>query len=487
MDNICIDPMSVVKNVFRKVFYVIILISSCLQLVSGQAASSILSTNPLIQELTGGGDWKYSLYRYQNFDKYPKLNQLYVASYIKKQVEKNMHFEALLYPELKNYSIETYKFEPKVKMPYYPVIFYQPSNPTKEGLKDYKNFINSKSFSNSYEDVFNQRYFIKEAQEKYIYSHLQNVNWSWDAIPDPPRLGRNGFLQKRSASESLNKLLRNNTFETQPSLEKVHISKGPWTIGGTENIQLSQGYVDNWVKGGENNISLSSDLRLAANYKFAKHEWESYIIHKIGVISTDNDPGRVNTDLIEINTKYGHKASDKWYYSFLYNFKTQMFNGYESSDIEKETPISGFLAPAYMSFAVGMDYKPSKTFTLLISPLTSRLTYVSDTVKYDQTKFGVAKDKKTDVLNGISVVNNIKHQIAEGITLTSRLDAFYQYIGKVDEGDDRQVQIDWEVILDMRINRFLSTRFLAQTRYFTNESTKVQFRENFNIAFKYNF
>jgi hypothetical protein len=67
------------------------------------------------------------------------------------------------------------------------------------------------------------------------------------------------------------------------------------------------------------------------------------------------------------------------------------------------------------------------------------------------------------------------------------LDAFYQYLGKPKKGDDRQVQIDWEVIADLKINRFLSTRVLAHLRYFTNESDKIQFRENFNITFSYNF
>ncbi len=427
--------------------------------------------------------WQEQLYKY-NQRTVVDYNELYVARLIERNIEDEKSFTTYLFAPLREYKVKTYTFEPKFKVPDFPMIKFTPQVYGKKTIDDYQALMRSNVISKESAKQFGEKYFIAEAHHNYIFSHLVDVQLSWDLIPDPPQIGRDGYLKRRTAKEGIGLLLRENSYDTHPSLEKVKVTAGPWTFEGTENILFSQGYVDNWVKGGESSISLGSDLRLMANYKKGKHDWDNYIIHKVGIISTETEKGKVNTDQIELNTKYGHKASEKWYYSFLYNFKTQFFYGYEK---DKEEPVSGFLAPAYMSFAVGMDYKPNSKFTLLISPVTSRLTLVADIDKFDETKFGVPEGKTTHVVNGISVVNNFSYELSREIKLSSRLDAFYQYIGKVKSSDERQVQIDWEVIADLRINRFLSTRVMANLRYFTNESEKLQIRENFNITFSYNF
>lgn len=485
--NIRITMKSVRWKNIKTIGFALIITSVLCNNGHAQSFTSIFQNLGIIQQDSTQHILGAYLYQYQNIDQYPQLDQLYIAEYIQYSVEKEALFESLLFPSLKDYTIETYKYDPLFRLPKYTKIRYVPNNFHRKAIDDYQDLMHSNKHSKQYEAVFENLHPIAEAKQKFIFSHPHLINQSWDSIPEAPVLGRDGYLKRRSASEGISRLLRDNTYDTRPSLEKVTFSRGPWVFTGTENVQLSQGYVDNWVKGGESSVTLSSDLRLNANYKKGKHEWENYIIHKVGVISTENDKGRVNTDLIEINTKYGHKASEKWYYSFLYNFKTQFFYGYDNSDDEKIEPVSGFMAPAYMSFAIGMDFKPSSKFTLLISPITARITSVSDTIKYDQNKFGIPDGKSHLTVNGISVVNNFEYQISREIKLSSRFDAFYQYIGKVEKGTTRQVQLDWEVILDMRINRFLSTRFLAHARYFTNESEKLQFREDFNISFRYNF
>jgi hypothetical protein len=393
--------------------------------------------------------WHSLLLNYQDIDRFPQLGRSYITQYINQSVEDEKLFANYLYPPLKENKLKTLSFQPKFKMPDYQIITFEASDIAQNRLQAYEQLMQSTALSAKYKEVFSDRYYISIARDKYIFTHPENISISWDSIPDAPQPGRNGFLKRRSAREGINLLLRDNAYDTHPSLEKVIHSSGPWTLKGTENILFSQGYVDNWVKGGESSVSLGSDLRLTANYKKGKHDWDNYIIHKIGVLSTENDEGRINTDLIELNTKYGHKASEKWYYSFLYNFKTQFFYSYDKNDEEKENPISGFLAPAYMSFAIGMDYKPNSKFTLLLSPFTSRLTLVADTAKFDQTKFGVPEDKSHEIINGISIVNNLTYDLSRDFKLSSRLDAFYQYLGKPKEGEESQVLIVWEVILDM--------------------------------------
>lgn len=376
-----------------------------------------------------------------------------------------------------------HSFALMMKMPDYPDIAYRSQYATRAKVEEYNRLMSSQVVSCSYCDMLNLKSRpINEAISKAAFYHPEKVEYLWAEVPDVSQVGKSK-LNRKAVDRTISTLLRD-TFDTKPSLERLVIRKSPWKYRGTENIQLTQGFLENWAKGGNNSVSLSSDLRFSANFNRGNHSWENNIVHKIGVLSVQDERAKVNNDLIEVNTKYGLKSSKKWYYSFLYNFKTQFFYGYGKNDKDHETPISGFFAPAYMSFALGMDFKPSSNFTLLLSPLTSRLTIVSDTVKFDQTKYGIKDDKKVKSFNGFSVVNMFSQRISKEVNLTSKTDIFYQYLSSE---EDKQVQILWELIMDMRINQFLSTRLLCNLRYFTNESDKVQFKENFNIAFQYHF
>nr|WP_321408720.1 DUF3078 domain-containing protein [uncultured Carboxylicivirga sp.] len=407
----------------------------------------------------------------------------YVTKYIRKQIYGGGMLRRLEFSSNLQSKYMPHTFSLKYQLPQYKKVVYHPVSYSRKALKNYQEFIGWHKSGGYYSKLVNlDKRPINQVMAKAAINSPFHVEYLWNDIPDVSNVGKRR-LSRRAVEKSISTLLPD-TFNTKPNLEQIVIKKSPWKFEGTENVQLSQGYLENWTKGGENNIALSSDLRFKANFTKGKHSWENNIIHKVGVISTESESGRVNDDLLEINTKYGLKSSKKWYYSFLYNFKTQVFYGYEKSDKEHETPISGFLAPAYMSFAVGMDFKPSNKFTLLLSPLTSRLTIVSDTVKFNQTRYGIDNDKKTNTLNGLSIVNNFSYQISKEINLNSKLDIFYQYLS---DDSENQKQIDWEIIVDMKINQFLSTRLLGNLRYFTTESDMVQIKENFNIAFKYHF
>ena len=219
---------------------------------------------------------------------------------------------------------------------------------------------------------------------------------------------------------------------------------------------------------------------MRANYKKDKIEWENYARHKVGFLNSESYPVQINTDNITANSKYGLRASKKWYYSFVFDFNSQLFNGYNNK--KRETIISGFMSPAYFTFAVGMDFKQSPDFTLLLSPLTSKITYVKDTAKVDQTRYKIDEDKKSAFSTGASLTNNFNWKISTELNLRYKLDAYLGYFDK-----DPIKQVDWELIFDMRINKNLSTRINTQLRYFSNESEKIQFREFFAINFSYKF
>jgi len=72
--------------------------------------------------------------------------------------------------------------------------------------------------------------------------------------------------------------------------------------------------------------------------------------------------------------------------------------------------------------------------------------------------------------------------VLKDIKLTSAMNVFYDYFKKEDK-----VQAEWDLILDMKINVFLTTRISTNFRYYQSESSKLQARENLSIAFRYQF
>ena len=413
---------------------------------------------------------KFEIYR----DKIARLNRK----------EFNPYNLSLFWPQ-PEYEYMPQRLQLFYKQPQYKAIVFKPTVTGRNELKKYQDMMEAKAGEDTLMALFNMEYPLQKIMQRAEIYDPGIVSMEWDEVPEPYSFVDKGYLSTEKAKENVSRILQvRYDYDSKFKIEKLQKIKTPWIYEGIENIQLSQVYLANWVQGGESSISLLSDLRIKAIYKMEKYTWENYAIQKIGLVGQQDSKIRVNDDLFELNSKYGINASEKWYYSGFINFKTQFFNGYESDDKEKENPISAFMSPAYLTFAVGMDFKiPEHKFSLMISPLTSKMTMVLDTVKIDQTRYKVPVGRKVAPLNGGSITNNFSWRINEDFHLNSMMSAFYEYLAKSDV--DKEVQFEWEMILDMRINVWLSARLLTHLRYYTNESDRMQFKENLSLAFRY--
>lgn len=325
---------------------------------------------------------------------------------------------------------------------------------------------------------------MDRARMDMMFAHPELVKRTWSEIPDMDKDIREGRLiyNHESDHESLSRIFKpDETFLADKLKTKPEGPVNPWTVTGEENLQFSQLFVSNWIKGGENSASLLHDFRWKAVFAQDRHQWETNVTSKLGLTYTSTLKGRVSDDLLDINSKYGFKAVNKWYYSFLFSFKTQLFRNYSSSDIDKENPKSTLLSPAYLQFIFGMDYK-REDLSILLSPYTGIITAVADTADIDPTSYGIDEGKRADFVNGFSVTVNWKKTIIFGIYYTTKMELFYEYFKK-----DGNKRFDWENVIDVQINRYLSTRLLVEFRYFDNESNKFQIKENYSIAFRYSF
>ena len=123
------------------------------------------------------------------------------------------------------------------------------------------------------------------------------------------------------------------------SQEKADSSK--WKFGGIGTFAFSQLSLYQWSAGGEASFSGAALLNAYANYTNETTSWINSLDLGYGLIKQGDDTKKSN-DRIEFTSQYGRKASEKWFYSAMLNFRTQFSEGFDYSTDPANT-ISTFL------------------------------------------------------------------------------------------------------------------------------------------------
>lgn len=221
--------------------------------------------------------------------------------------------------------------------------------------------------------------------------------------------------------------------ETSRNIKKdTDTSNWNWKQGGLYNLNVSQSSLSNWAAGGDNfNMSINSYFNYFAYYKKDRQSWDNNIDVNLGFVQSTSQGGRKNDDRLDLLSKYGYKIDTvgKWYISGLFNFRSQLFDGYSFSGT-KATFTSSLFAPAYMIISAGLDYKPDNNFSLFFSPLTSRTTLVLNKKLANLGKYGVDTGRMVKRETGLFVTVNYNKVIAHNINYKGRADFFSNYYDK---------------------------------------------------------
>jgi hypothetical protein len=100
--------------------------------------------------------------------------------------------------------------------------------------------------------------------------------------------------------------------------------------------------------------------------------------------------------------------------------------------------------------------------------LSYKGTFVTDTVAIDQTKYGVAADRRSKHEPGVSFMITNKFTPVKTITITNRLQLFTNYIN-----NPQNVDIDWEMIVTANLNWFTDVRLNTHLIYDDDTKTPV--------------
>ena len=260
-----------------------------------------------------------------------------------------------------------------------------------------------------------------------------------------------------------------------------------WTKKANALLQFSQNYVSsNWYQGGNSNFAFLSIITGETNYDNRKNiQWDNRFEWRTGLSSIIGNTKRkvmINDDILRYNTKFGLKAGGNWFYSVSGELSTQLFDSYKS--INSDEYKGRLFTPVRANLGVGMDYKYKKYFSLMIAPVAFKYIYVHDTIHVNQNLFGVKKGENQLKQIGSSFRAQLNIVPARNWNLDSKLSFYTDY---------KKVEIDWEIVNNFIINRFLTTRISLNPRFDNTiilkegEKTKIQFKELMSIGFSYRF
>ncbi len=244
-------------------------------------------------------------------------------------------------------------------------------------------------------------------------------------------------------------------------VNKAYIKPILWRFHTQTNFILSQTYLTNWASGGQSSVSMTLDATGFADYKNddLKLLSNNFIRLKYGLIKPGQEYIRKSDDLLETNSKIGHKAFGKFNFTGIMLFKTQISAGYDYQ-VSRTKPVSNFMNPASLTLGLGLEYKPEKKTSINFAPLSYKATFVLDTVKYDEVKYGLAKNKRVLQEPGASLQITNEFSPIKSVTIINRLQLFTNYINK-----PQNVVVDWEMIATAKLNWFTEIRFNTHLIY----------------------
>ncbi len=266
-----------------------------------------------------------------------------------------------------------------------------------------------------------------------------------------------------------------------------------WKTNGLIGLSFNQVSLTNWASGGENALSGVVNFRYNAVYKKNRISWENFIYTAYGLQKLGQDKVQKNEDKIEFISKAGRKISEKWLYTLNLNFRTQWDEGFKAR--EDSVKFSDFFSPAYITLALGFDYKPNDNLGILLAPLTGKFTIVTDGFLSSRGVFGVdpGKNLRSEV-GGFIKILYVKENLLKNVNLSSNLDLFSNYLE-----NPEKIDVSWELIVDMKINDYLTAGINTYLIYdydvkFTEiengvevQTDKVQFKEALSIGLSYRF
>lgn len=316
-----------------------------------------------------------------------------------------------------------------------------------------------------------------------------------------------------------------------PNGDGFYSKDSTWKFGGFLGVTISQVALYQWAPGGTNNFAFLVTGSAYANYKKNKIAWDNSLDAKWGMVANGLVRNRAlarqnfqkNIDLLVFRSSFGYEVSKSLYAAARLGFESQFTPSFDYSKTDtsngrfRKFTISRFAAPAVLTIAPGLTYKPKDYLTIFFSPVGGKMTFVTkdriqrDTTTaadgtfvdnyyndVDETRFGLQAGKEFmgelgaefDLLFQKDIVKNVNFKTRVNVFLPYMNPSYNTALPDYDAGGDsvfiRNISsrtlhvpvVKWDNDIVLKINKFLSATLSARFVYQYNAQLPIDKRNN---------
>ncbi len=295
------------------------------------------------------------------------------------------------------------------------------------------------------------------------------------------------FIVMTQAQAQVNKA----SDDLQKSLsKKVEAKDEGWKKGGLINIGINQAILENWAAGGER-LSFAANGQLNAFLARIKgntiFENTLDLYYGLNYVASNKFVPRKLDDRIDFSSRYGlqpkkwtlakSKLKNHTYFTGLFRFQSQFTEGYNYETAGWQfNPTSEFLSPAFLTLALGAEYRPNDNFSIFFSPAAARVTLVKGKYTQFASAFGVEKGATSRFEFGAYLTTKYRTSLGKNINYSTRLDLYSNYLAKnsvlpngiIRTDNPGNIDVLWDNFFAMKISKFIGAG-LGFTFFYDND------------------
>lgn len=319
-----------------------------------------------------------------------------------------------------------------------------------------------------------------------------------------------------------------------PNGDGFYNKDSTWKFGGFAGVTLTQVALYQWAPGGSNNFAFLITGNAYANYKKDKYIWDNSLDLKWGMVanglirksSLAKQNLQKNIDIVALKSNFGYEVSKSLYVAAKLGFESQLTRSYDYSLTDtvdgryRKFTVSKFAAPAILTIAPGLTWKPKDYFTLFFSPVGGKMTFVTpdhnmrDTTTttinskvaftdnyyndVDETRFGLKAGKWFMGELGAELDLLFQKEIVKNVSWKSHLNVFVTYMNKayntalpsynetldsvetvfISENTKFIPVVRWDNDIVLKVNKWLSATLSTRFVYQYNALVPIDKRNN---------
>lgn len=245
-----------------------------------------------------------------------------------------------------------------------------------------------------------------------------------------------------------------------------------WVYGGVGAIGLNQAFLHNWAAGGEVlSMTINGTFSGYLNRIYHKHIWTNNLDMTYGLLYAYSNkfvPRKID-DRFDFTSKYGYQLDKKGklFFAGLLNFRTQFSKGYDYTIPDwNKRPTSDRFSPAYLTLALGLEYREGTKYSLFFSPVAARFTFADKyyTSLVPEGGFGIEYGKTSRFELGAYFSGRFQTEIDKKLLYKTRLDLYSNYLAKdtkdaagnvIKKDNPGNVDILWDNFFSYKINKYM--------------------------------